>query len=41
MEYKGMMIEEFMGLITVQYCGDEVVFGSIEEAKRFIEEVAE
>lgn len=26
--------------ITVQYCGDDIEFNSIEEAKKFIDEVA-
>ena len=40
-EYKGLYIEEFLGDITVQFCGDDVVFQSIEEAKQFIDEVSE
>jgi len=29
------------GMITVQYCGDDVVFGTVDEAKQFIDEIAE
>ena len=44
MEYKGYYIEEnFYGRneFTVQYCGDDVWFSSIEEAKAFIDSIAE
>lgn len=44
MEYKGYWIEfNFYGHneYTVQYCGDDVFFRSIEDAKAFIEEVQE
>ena len=42
MNYKGLYIDDSMyGLITVQYCGDDVVFDSVEEAKQFIDEVTE
>ena len=42
MEYKGFYIDDCMyGLITVQYCGDDVVFGTVDEAKQFIDEIAE
>lgn len=42
MEYKGFYIDDCMyGLITVQYCGDDVVFRSVEEAKQFIDEITE
>ena len=27
------------GMITVQYCGDDLVFGTVDEAKQFIDEV--
>lgn len=37
MEYKGYYIDDMFGFITVQYCGDEVVFDSVEEAKSFID----
>lgn len=43
MEYKGFAIEyDFygMGEYSVQYCGDDVMFNSMEEAKAFIDEVA-
>lgn len=40
-EYKGLFIEEMYGMITVQYCGDDVVFKSVDEAKQFIDEVTE
>lgn len=40
MEYKDYYIDDSMyGLITVQYCGDDVVFRSVEEAKQFIDEI--
>lgn len=40
MNYKGFHIDDSMyGLITVQYCGDDLVFDSMEEAKQFIDEV--
>ena len=42
MEYKGFYIDDCMyGMITVQYCGDDVVFRSVEEAKNFIDEITE
>lgn len=42
MEYKGFYIDDCMyGMITVQYCGDDVVFRSVEDAKKFIDEIAE
>ena len=41
MEYKGMIIEEFLGDITVQFCSDDYVFQSIEDAMKFIDEVSE
>ena len=42
MEYKDYYIDDSMyGLITVQYCGDDVVFRSVEEAKKFIDEITE
>jgi len=28
-----------MGEISVQYCGDEIVFNTVEEAKAFIDEI--
>lgn len=40
-EYRGYFIEEMYGMITVQYCGDDVVFRSVDEAKQFIDEVSE
>ena len=40
MEYKGFYIDDCMyGMITVQYCGDDVVFRTVDEAKQFIDEV--
>lgn len=42
-EYKGYGIDfNFYGQneYSVQYCGDDVLFGSIEEAREFIDEVA-
>lgn len=42
MEYKGFYIEfNIYGSneYTVQYCGDDVVFDTVKEAKEFIEEV--
>ena len=42
MEYKGFYIDDCMyGMITVQYCGDDVVFRSVEDAKQFIDEITE
>jgi hypothetical protein len=44
MEYKGYYIEiGFYGEdeITVQYCGDDIWFKSIEEAKKFIDQITE
>lgn len=38
-EYKGYVIDDMIGFITVVYCGDEVVFDTVEEAKRFIDEI--
>ena len=43
MEYKGYYIENnFYGKdeYTVQYCGDDIVFDSVEEAKAFIDSIA-
>lgn len=43
MEYKGFYIEyNLYGLkeYSVQYCGDDLIFRSEEEAKQFIEEIA-
>ena len=43
-DYKNYQIEyNFygMGEYTVQYCGDDLVFNSIEEAKQFIDEISE
>ena len=40
-EYKGYFIEEMYEMISVQYCGDDVVFRSVDEAKQFIDEVSE
>ena len=40
MNYKGFDIDDSVyGMITVQYCGDDLVFDSVEEAERFIDEV--
>ena len=42
-EYKGFYIEfNFYGAneYSVQYCGDDVIFNTEEEAKAFIEEIA-
>ena len=44
MEYKGYYIEiGFYGEdeITVQYCGDDIWFNSVEEAKKFIDQITE
>lgn len=42
MNYKGFYINDCMyGMITVQYCGDDVVFRSLDEAKHFIDEITE
>ncbi len=40
-EYRGYFIEEMYGMITVQYCGDDVIFRTLVEAKEFIDEIAE
>ncbi len=43
MEYKRYFIEkDLMGgsFYTVQFCGDDVVFCSIQEAKTFIDEIS-
>jgi len=42
-EYKGFYIEfNFYGEneYSVQYCGDDVIFNTEEEAKAFIDEIA-
>ena len=39
MEYRGYMIEAFLDGFTVFYCGDEVYFDTVEDAKEFIREV--
>lgn len=39
-QYKGYTIENSTynkGYITIQYCGDDIVFNSVEEAKSFID----
>ena len=41
-EYKGYYIEtNFYGQneISVQYCGDDILFPTVQEAKEFIDEV--
>lgn len=41
-EYKGYVIEfNFYGNneYSVQYCGDDVLFGSVNEAKQFIDSI--
>ena len=39
--YKGTGIEyDDFGFYTVQYCGDDVTFMTVAEAKKFIDEVA-
>lgn len=43
-EYKGYYIEKDLlggSFYTVQYCGDDVVFSTVAEAKKFIDEVSE
>lgn len=43
-EYKGLCIEfNFYGLneYSVQYCGDDLIFDTIDEAKAFIDSIAE
>lgn len=43
-EYRGYMIEHDLyknGEYTVQYCGDDVWFATEEEAKLFIDGIAE
>ena len=38
--YKGYEIDNSFGdFYTVLYCGDEVAFDTIEEAKEFIDEI--
>lgn len=41
MEYKGYYIDADMvpGGYTVEYCGDEVFFKTVDEAKTFIDEI--
>lgn len=42
MEYKGYYIEyNFYGLneYNVQYCGDDIMFKSVNEAKEFIDSI--
>lgn len=42
-EYKGYYIEyNFYGEneYSVQYCGDDVIFQTVEDAKKFIDEIA-
>lgn len=41
-EYKGYYIEtNFYGEneISVQYCGDDIIFSTIQEAKEFIDDI--
>jgi len=43
-EYKGYYIEQNIyghNEITVQYCGDDFIFETIEAAKAFIDSIAE
>ena len=41
MEYKDYYIDTTTyNFITVEYCGDDLVFDSIEEAKQFIDSIA-
>ena len=41
MGYKGYYIDDSFGdFYTVLYCGDEVAFNTIDEAKEFIDEIA-
>lgn len=41
MLYRGFEIDNSMipGMYTVWYCGDEVVFDSVEDAKAFIDDL--
>lgn len=40
MEYRGYYIDtECYGLTTVQFCGDDLVFDTVEEAKMFIDSI--
>ena len=42
--YKDYVIEPYMknpALVTVVYCGDEIVFDTVDEAKQFIDEISE
>lgn len=39
--YKGYEIERFNSDFTVFYCGDEVVFPNVKDAKIFIDEILE
>lgn len=41
MLYKGYEIDVFCGYITVLYCGDEVAFTNVDDAKKFIDEITE
>lgn len=41
-EYKGYYIDNgyvYDNLITVQYCGDDIIFKTVDEAKKFIDEI--
>lgn len=43
-EYKGYVIDNgwvYENLITVQYCGDDLIFKSVEDAKEFIDEITQ
>ena len=41
MVYKGYEIEDCTySMVSVFYCGDDVLFDTIDEAKRFIDEIA-
>lgn len=36
----GIEYDDF-GFYTVQYCGDDIVFNTVDEAKKFIDEISE
>ena len=42
-EYKGYGIDvglTYEGMISVQYCGDDLFFKTVEDAKEFIDSIA-
>ena len=37
--YRGYEIEQEFGYYTVHYCGDDVIFNTVDAAKKFIDEI--